>query len=417
MRARGGIKYAFLAGSLSVAYMFGLISGSSDTSADVAPQASSDMAAIVEEGEDILDHRDPVAALSWSIDAGNVEGVRKVLDRAACRPSCAELIGALPLLHRAASNGSAEVINMLLDAGADINLRAAPNGWTPLIQALRSSQIDIARQLVARGADTMVMGADGINAPMLADLLGISEMIPTPPLKLAGPKADLLLLYAIEAGDLKIVEEVVVAGARLETTSPTNGWSALMIAAFNGRVEIVRYLLGGIRAEGINYTEPKGGFNALHAAIVGLSDKGSTTELMAIAQLLTEAGIDPRSLTAKRHDALRIATAQDVDSSVISLLEQAVTRKNFSEGTPVRISNPKRRSEPSPNITRSTNYLTSTDVNLRAQPDASSSILEVIPRGGTVSSTSPWEAQKWILVRVESGRTGYVRADFLLEDR
>jgi ankyrin repeat protein len=54
----------------------------------------------------------------------------------------------------AARNGHTEVVNSLLDAGADANLRdCASNGWTALIHAIHKNQNQAARVLIGRGAD------------------------------------------------------------------------------------------------------------------------------------------------------------------------------------------------------------------------------------------------------------------------
>lgn len=55
-------------------------------------------------------------------------------------------------LQAAASGGNEDVINYLLDNGADINEPTA-NGWTPLFIALRDGRAEAAKLLVYRGAD------------------------------------------------------------------------------------------------------------------------------------------------------------------------------------------------------------------------------------------------------------------------
>jgi ankyrin repeat protein len=59
--------------------------------------------------------------------------------------------GMTPLLY-AARDGRADVVRMLLDAGADINQRDA-NEITPLIFAITNNHPDVARLLIDRGAD------------------------------------------------------------------------------------------------------------------------------------------------------------------------------------------------------------------------------------------------------------------------
>jgi len=58
-------------------------------------------------------------------------------------------------LHTAAQEGSADVVELLIDLGADMN---APDndGWTPLHHASQNRQVDVVRILLTRGADMNV---------------------------------------------------------------------------------------------------------------------------------------------------------------------------------------------------------------------------------------------------------------------
>jgi ankyrin len=59
--------------------------------------------------------------------------------------------GMTPLLY-ASRDGRKETVRMLLDAGADVNLRDA-NDITPLLAAITNNHPDVARYLIERGAD------------------------------------------------------------------------------------------------------------------------------------------------------------------------------------------------------------------------------------------------------------------------
>ena len=54
-------------------------------------------------------------------------------------------------MHVAAVQGSVEIVNLLLDSGADINARAS--AWTPLHVAAWMEQVDVVRVLLNRGAE------------------------------------------------------------------------------------------------------------------------------------------------------------------------------------------------------------------------------------------------------------------------
>jgi ankyrin repeat protein len=66
-------------------------------------------------------------------------------------------------LHDAASLGHCAVIELLLSAGADVNVRSA-SGWTPLMRACNTGKLAAARLLLAAGADTDARNDEGYTA-------------------------------------------------------------------------------------------------------------------------------------------------------------------------------------------------------------------------------------------------------------
>ena len=75
----------------------------------------------------------PTDALFAAIRARDVEGVRELLKRHPERVTLRDSLGATPL-HYAAESGNREIVQALLDAGAEINARdlqfhATPAGW------------------------------------------------------------------------------------------------------------------------------------------------------------------------------------------------------------------------------------------------------------------------------------------------
>ena len=71
-----------------------------------------------------------------------------------------------PLMWASMRWGSPEVINMLLDAGADPNLTDT-GGQTPLLYSVRFGTADQTRALIARGADVTVVMAPKWKSPVL----------------------------------------------------------------------------------------------------------------------------------------------------------------------------------------------------------------------------------------------------------
>jgi ankyrin repeat protein len=114
--------------------------------------------------------------------AGDIAAVRKVL---AAHPGLirARDKDGSTLLHCAAWKGHAELVRVLLDAGADINDHNKNDHWgtTPLHAAAHGNQFQVAEVLLSRGADLRAKNLHGRtpleetsvhNASRVAKLLG-----------------------------------------------------------------------------------------------------------------------------------------------------------------------------------------------------------------------------------------------------
>jgi ankyrin repeat protein len=94
-----------------------------------------------------------LTALHWAAASGNVEAVRFLL---------APLVGADPRaarnnnftpLHSASMQGHAAVCEVLIGAGADVNVQTNPQGYAPLHSAAFGGHVAAIRVLLAHGAD------------------------------------------------------------------------------------------------------------------------------------------------------------------------------------------------------------------------------------------------------------------------
>lgn len=61
------------------------------------------------------------------------------------------------LLHRAAQTGNTDICQILLDHGADVNLKSSRGWYTPLHCALSNGYIETAEYLISRGAKPWVL--------------------------------------------------------------------------------------------------------------------------------------------------------------------------------------------------------------------------------------------------------------------
>jgi ankyrin repeat protein len=86
-------------------------------------------------------------------------------------------------LHYAAGGGHKEIVELLIDEGADVNAKGE-NGWNPLHLAAGRGQKEVAELLIANGADvnakvvsgakqgkTPLDAANETNYPKTADLI------------------------------------------------------------------------------------------------------------------------------------------------------------------------------------------------------------------------------------------------------
>lgn len=94
--------------------------------------------------------------------AGRVEAVRALLAAEPGLIHARDSDGSTPL-HCAAWKGHAEVVTLLLDAGADVRAENANDHWgtTPLHAAAHANQAAIAELLIGRGADIRAKDRQG----------------------------------------------------------------------------------------------------------------------------------------------------------------------------------------------------------------------------------------------------------------
>jgi ankyrin repeat protein len=190
-------------------------------------------------------------ALHWAVHLGDRE-TAVLLIRAGALVNAANDNGVTPL-SLACTNGSAAIVDLLLNAGANPNTTSPVTGETVLMTAARTGVVDVVRMLVDRGAD--------VNAtePQLGQTA---------------------LMWAAAEGHSGIVRVLVERGAGVRTQSKA-GFTPLLFAARTGNVEIIRFLLDA--GAGVN-EEARDGTTALLVAIV--------RSHMSLARFLLTRGAD-----------------------------------------------------------------------------------------------------------------------------
>ena len=177
--------------------------------------------------------------INHKLDFEDVGGVRWLLE-------CGVDVNANRCLHHAICRGRGlTIIAMLLDAGADVNLRwdRWDPGRRPLALAARCGHLAAYKLLEARGASAEL---DAVDAAVLAVARGKSVQLPkAPPPALGLPSGD---DYGWILGQFALLGRTDVVRALLDTGMhvDTRGWSnftPLDQAAMHGRTETVRLLI------------------------------------------------------------------------------------------------------------------------------------------------------------------------------
>ncbi|KAI8650323.1 Clr5 domain-containing protein [Fusarium keratoplasticum] len=200
-----------------------------------------------------------------------------------------------------------EIINLLLQAGADVNALPTRAGdevtETPLQAASRLGDLEIFSLFISHGGD--------IHAPALED------------------KGMTCLQAAAHAGSIDIAYLLLLMGADVNAAPSMDGWTALQAAAATGKIELVKMMLKW--GANISQCSPQ---TALEAAIDYNQD--------AVVELLLDAGADINqcgrvgsalfsAITQRRHSLLQRLIARrahpDPPGCHVSPLVAAINQK------------------------------------------------------------------------------------------
>jgi len=211
------------------------------------------------------DDPDDTTALHWAVRANDADAVQRLL-RSGANPDAANRYGVTPL-SLAATNGSAALIQALLQAGAH------PSG-SILMTAARTGNAEVIRMLIARGADANARESSlGETALMWAAAENHPEAVRALIEHGADPNArSEKLAYAKDRFGLEGVTTIL----------PRGSWTALMYAARQGSLEAARTLADS--GADLNLTDPDGTTALVLAILNGHFDT---------AAMLTEKGADP----------------------------------------------------------------------------------------------------------------------------
>lgn len=117
-------------------------------------------------------------------------------------------------LYLAAERGDLDAVSRLIEQGAVIDARDNCR-WTPLMRAAQNGHLPVVRELLATGAELNAQDKEGYNA----------------------------LILSVITAQQSVVEYLLEQGIERDVQDDKLGWTALMWAAKEGRVELVGLLL------------------------------------------------------------------------------------------------------------------------------------------------------------------------------
>ncbi|XP_056001178.1 uncharacterized protein LOC125656335 [Ostrea edulis] len=232
-------------------------------------------------------------------------------------------------LTTACEEGHVSIVDELVKAGADVNLRDI---WenTPLIAACKRGHVSIVDELVKAGADVNLQGKGG-NTPLTAacergHVSIVDELVKAgTDVNLQGKGGNTPLTAACERGHVSIVKELVKAGADVKIQDHF-GNTPLTAACERGHVSIVKEL---VKAGADVITQGKGGNTSLTAAC----ERGH----VSIVKELVKAGADVKIQDHFGNTPLTAACGRGHVSIVKELVKAGadVNLRDIWENTPL----------------------------------------------------------------------------------
>jgi len=179
----------------------------------------------------------------------DIKGIKDILAKGADVNIREKTMGSTPLMVACSLEGTEEIVKLLISKGADVNVIGSYDGRNALMWAAGNSQKNV-ELLLTKDAKINVIGVDGMNA-FIQSIFGI----------LSGSVTT------------KVCDLLLEKGANIDhqlTGADATGWTALMFACSNGKVDLVKYLVS--KGADVNL-KAKDGATALSLAKKEKNDK------------------------------------------------------------------------------------------------------------------------------------------------
>ena len=191
-------------------------------------------------------------------------------------------------LHVAAIWGSVGVGRLLIDAGAQVDVRNKLMGATPLMFAAQRSQTEFAKLLLRSGADLMAKDDDGRPAYMFATDNKLREL-------LGGPSAK--LIDAVRQGNVTEVAKMLQSEPHLLLSTDGDGNTPMAVATEQKHWDIACLLAEQPGAEHFVNKRGSAGDAPLHQAV-----RARRTEVVTA---LLKNGANPNVKSSRRNEYTR----------------------------------------------------------------------------------------------------------------
>lgn len=234
------------------------------------------------------------------------------------------------LLMEAVKKEDTEQVRQLLERGADVNFQEEKGGWSPLHNAVQIDSADMVDLLLRYGADPCLRKRNGATPFIIAGIVGNERLLELFLSKGADVNEHDLhgftaFMEAAVYGHIRALRYLFEKGAEVNLGRKTmkdqqrlkkGGATALMDAAENGKVDVVKVLLDEMGAD--VKARDNMGRNALIHALANADDRNA----MAITRLLLHHGADVNVTGEKGKTPLILAVEKKHLGLVQMLLEQ-----------------------------------------------------------------------------------------------
>ena len=251
-------------------------------------------------------------------------------------PSARNALGFAPL-HDAASQGDVDRVILLIQRGADVNVRVRSTeryspewGNTPLHEAARDGRIEVAAELMSRGALVNAQNARGITP--LHRALAYPDLVKLliergADVNLADALGDTPLFWAAEDAQSTSLESLLAGGANPKARNSA-GFTPLHKAAKYGSTDAALKLIAA--GSDVNAANTMG-MTPLHVAVASSQS--------AFTDLLLAHGADGRLVDQFGWTPLHDAATSGGDETLVMLLDKGADPniEDFHKNTPVHL--------------------------------------------------------------------------------